>query len=264
MERVLLNQQLVMQNNASKKQYFVVDQTIKSIKLPAGINADILFRVLPSNPDFTIDIDRDSDLTISFLAKDIPAQYNITLNIKGNSKIEAYFADFSSEKVHFSFVGNLLESDSTLNWHLSSLAASKDNKTFDISVNHIAPRTYARMDNYGVCKDEAKLVFSGISSINNGSRRSKTHQNSKIMVFDSLSDGIAKPILKIDENDIEASHAAVVGKINDEHLFYLTSRGLTEADAKQLITFGYLKPIMNGFIEDEIKGEISNLIERRM
>ncbi len=264
MERVLLNQQLAIQNNAFEKQYFVVDQAIKSIKLPAGINADILFRVLPSNPDLTIDVDRDSDLTISFLAKDILAQYNITLNIKGNSKIEAYFADFSSEKVHFSFVGNLLESDSTLNWHLSSLAASKDNKTFDISVNHIAPRTYARMDNYGVCKDEAKLVFSGTSSINNGSRRSKTHQNSKIMVFDTLSDGIAKPILKIDENDIEASHAAVVGKINDEHLFYLTSRGLTEADAKQLITFGYLKPIMNGFIEDEIKGEISNLIERRM
>ena len=84
------------------------------------------------------------------------------------------------------------------------------------------------------------------------------------MVFDALSNGIAKPILKIDENDIEASHAAVVGKINDEHLFYLTSRGLTEADAKQLITFGYLKPIMNGFIEDEIKEEISTLIERRM
>ena len=166
--------------------------------------------------------------------------------------------------MHFSFIGNLLESDSTLNWHLSSLAASQDNKTFDISVNHIAPRTYARMDNYGVCKDAAKLVFSGISTINNGSRRSKTHQNSKIMVFDSLSDGIAKPILKIDENDIEASHAAVVGKINDEHLFYLTSRGLTEADAKQLITFGYLKPIMNGFMEEEIKGEISDLIERRM
>ena len=264
MERVLLNRQFLIKNNASDKQYFVVDQAIKSIKLPAGLNADILFTVLPTDNDLTIDVDRDSELTISFLAKDIPSQYQITLNIKGNSKIEAYFADFSSEKVHFSFIGNLLESDSTLNWHLSSLAASQDNKTFDISVNHIAPRTYARMDNYGVCKDAAKLVFSGISTINNGSRRSKTHQNSKIMVFDSLSDGIAKPILKIDENDIEASHAAVVGKINDEHLFYLTSRGLTEADAKQLITFGYLKPIMNGFMEEEIKGVISDLIERRM
>ncbi len=264
MERVLLNQQLEIKNVASDKQYFVVDQGVGSIKLPVGLNADILFPVLPINPNITIDVEKDSILTISFLAKDIPAEYKITINVKGNSKIETFFADFSSKKLRFSFVGNLLESDSTLNWHLSSLAASNDNKTFDISVNHIAPRTYARMDNYGVCKDNGKLVFSGLSAIYNGSRSSKTHQNSKIMVFDSLSNGIAKPILKIDENDIEASHAAVVGKINDEHLFYLTSRGLTESEAKQLITFGYLKPIMNGFIEEDIKGEISSLIERRM
>ena len=264
MERVLLNQKLVIENTALNKQYFVVDQAIKSIKLPAGINADILFETLPENEDFLIDVDRDSEVTISFLAKIVPAQYKITVNVKGNSKVEAYFADFSSKKVHFAFIGNLLENDATMNWHLSSLAASQDNKTFDISVNHIAPKTYARMDNYGVCKDDGKLVFSGVSTINNGSKGSKTHQNSKIMVFDALSNGIAKPVLKIDENDIEASHAAVVGKINDEHLFYLTSRGLTEAEAKELITFGYLKPIMNGFIEDDIKEEISSLIERRM
>ena len=264
MERLLLNQQLSINNNAFNKQYFVVDQANSNIKLPAGINADVLFKSLPDNSEFIIDVDRDSEVTISFLAKAIPEQYKVIVNVKRNSKVEAYFADFSTQKVHFSFVGNLLEDGATLNWHLSSLSASKDNKTFDISVNHIAPKTYARMDNYGVCKDDGKLVFSGVSSIFNGSKGSKTHQNSKIMVFDALSDGIAKPILKIDENDIEASHAAVVGKINDEHLFYLTSRGLNESQAKELITFGYLKPIMNGFTEEEIKEEISSLIERRM
>ena len=53
------------------------------------------------------------------------------------------------------------------------------------------------------------------------------------MVFDNECVAIAKPILKIDENDIEANHAAVVGKINDEHLFYLTSRGISETEAKE-------------------------------
>ena len=84
------------------------------------------------------------------------------------------------------------------------------------------------------------------------------------MVFDKASNAIAKPILKIDENDIEASHAAVVGKINDEHLFYLTSRGVDEMAAKQLITYGYLKPILNGFKEEQIREHISSLIEGRM
>ena len=108
------------------------------------------------------------------------------------------------------------------------------------------------------------IVFSGVSYIKNGAKSSKTRQNAKIMVFDDLSKAIAKPILRIDDNEIEASHGASVGKINDEHLFYLTSRGLTEEVAKELITLGYLKPILNGFEEDEIKEEISSLIERRM
>ena len=264
MERVSYNPQLNTQKVSFEKQYFVVDEATDKISLPASINADILFKSLPVNPNFEIDVERDSKVTISFLVKEVPSTYKITVNVKGNSKVEAYFADFSSKKVNLSFIGNLLENDAIMNWHLSSLSASQDNKTFDISVNHIAPKTYARMDNYGVCKDDGKLVFSGISSILKGSKGSKTHQNSKIMVFDALSNGVAKPILKIDENDIEASHAAVVGKINDEHLFYLTSRGLTEAQAKELITFGYLKPIMNGFTEEEIKEEISSLIEGRM
>ena len=84
------------------------------------------------------------------------------------------------------------------------------------------------------------------------------------MVFDKDNKAIAKPILKIDENEVEANHAAVVGKINDEHLFYLTSRGLSETEAKELITLGYLKPILLGFKEEETKNHISSLIEGRM
>ena len=120
------------------------------------------------------------------------------------------------------------------------------------------------MDNYGVVRDDGKLVFSGIGKIANGQHGSKAHQNAKIMVFDKNSIGVAKPILKIDENDIEASHAAIVGKINDEHIFYLTSRGLSEDDAKRLITFGYLKPIIKGFEDEELKEQITNLIEGKM
>ena len=120
------------------------------------------------------------------------------------------------------------------------------------------------MDNYGVTRDDGKLTFSGVCHILKGSSGSKAHQNAKVMVFDSLSNGVAKPILKIDENDIEASHAAIVGKINDEHIFYLTSRGLSEEEAKRIITLGYLKPILKGFDDEDVKESIEKMIEGNM
>lgn len=264
MDRVLLDKSSLIKSGVLETQCFIVDENINKIDIPENSKTNILFLSLPREKNFIINVFKNSESTISFLAKTNIDGYKITINLYENSKVEGYLADFSTEKETFNFTANLLERNATMNWHLASLTAESDNKHFDISVNHNSSSTFARMDNYGVCKDEGKLVFSGISTIFNGSKGSKTHQNSKIMVFDKLSNGIAKPILKIDENDIEASHAAVVGKINDEHLFYLVSRGLTENAAKELITFGYLKPIMNGFIDEEIKGEISTLIEKRM
>ena len=264
MDRVLLTDSSLIKANVSDIQYFIVDENLDSVEIPEGSTTDVLFLTLPKNNNFVINVNKNCISTISFLAKTNIDGYIITINVHENSRVEGYLADFSKEKEKFNFVANLLERNAVMNWHLASLTAGSDNKSFDISVNHNSPSTFAKMDNYGVCKDDGKLVFSGISTIFNGSKGSKTHQNSKIMVFDKLSNGIAKPILKIDENDIEASHAAVVGKINDEHLFYLTSRGLTESAAKELITFGYLKPIMNGFVDEEIKKEISSLIEERM
>lgn len=132
-----------------------------------------------------------------------------------------------------------------------------------MNIYHNHPETFGRIDNYGVCKDQSKLTFSGISHILKGSHKSKSHQNAKIVVFDSECVAKAKPILKIDENDIEASHAASVGKVSDEHIFYLTSRGLNKEEAKMLITLGYLKPILKGF-DKSIQEDINTLIERRL
>ena len=105
------------------------------------------------------------------------------------------------------------------------------------------PSTYF-MDNYGVAKDEAHLVIDGIGTITNGQNGSASHQTNKIIVFDPKCYASANPFLYIDEYDVQASHAAGVGKMDEEHLYYLQSRGLTKRQAMQLITYGYLMPVV--------------------
>ena len=227
-------------------------------------NVSLLIANLKDDCELSIEVKDNSNLKFSVLAKESLKQCKITANVGYMSQINGYFADFIPGQCHGEVTINLNKPYSTCDWHLASLTEKQDKKLFDVNVYHNAINTYAQMDNYGVCRDQGKLTFSGICHIIKGSRGSKAHQNAKIMVFDETSNGIAKPILKIDENDIEASHAAIVGKINDEHIFYLTSRGLTEEEAKRLITFGYLKPIIAGFEDDEIKEEIANLIEGKM
>lgn len=224
-------------------------------------HVDVSVINLTSDKHLHINIEDNSYVNVAILDYKETKQCKITANVGYKSTFSGYFADFITGHVKAEVIVNLNKEYATCDWHLASLSMNQDNKEFDVSVYHNAINTYAQMDNYGVCRDNGRLVFSGICQIVKGSHGSKAHQNAKIMVFDELSNGVAKPILKIDENDIEASHAAVVGKINDEHIFYLTSRGLTEDEAKRIITLGYLKPILKGFTDDEIKYQIEELIE---
>ena len=261
MERIRINQA----NNRLTSGEYIIDSFVDLlIETESNATVDILVKNLSDKSSLKMIISENSHVNLSVLAEAKVDSSKMDITVKKDGYLEVYFADFSKEVINLNCTIDLKNEGATAYFKLASLAANKDLKNIDVSIKHLSPRTYGRVDNYGVCKDEAKMMFLGTSHILKDSIKSKTQQNAKIMVFDEASNAIAKPILKIDENDIEASHAAVVGKINDEHLFYLTSCGISETEAKELITFGYLKPILLGFKEEQVKEHISSLIEGRM
>ena len=252
----------------SSSKYFLLDLKDKSgkveISIKEGSDFDFLLINYEKVEEIHFDVPANVTINVASLMHFDKKEVKITADVAQNGVFTGYFADFITSDCKADITVNLNGEGAICRWHLASLTEKKQHKEFAVNIYHNALNTYSKMDNYGVVRDDAKLVFAGISQIRNGMHGSKAHQNAKIMVFDKLSNGVAKPILKIDENDVEASHAAVVGKINDEHIFYLTSRGLSEDEAKRLITFGYLKPIIKGFEDDEYKEEIINLIEGKM
>lgn len=192
---------------------------------------------------------------------DIENSVNINANVSENSSITVYFADFSRNEHHNNILINLNGKGANALCHVASLTRENDRKVFNTSIYHNSIETNGNSINYGVCKGNGRLSFEGVSKIVKGASRSKTNQAAKIIVFDKDSISIARPILKIDENDVVASHSATVGQVNENELFYLTSRGLSDVLARELITIGYLKPITNGFKDEEIIELIMKNIE---
>ncbi|NLC64279.1 MAG: hypothetical protein GX753_01250 [Erysipelothrix sp.] len=78
------------------------------------------------------------------------------------------------------------------------------------------------------------------------------------------SNAIVFPKLLIDENDVAASHAASVGRPNEEHIYYLQSRGLSKKDAMRLLLKGYLLPITEGIQDLKIKEALIEEIEMKV
>lgn len=256
-------------NSIIKSGEYVVDGLMLSnqkvtIEIEVNSTCDILLNNIKDILELNIVINQDSRVNLSFLSEEEMKESNININVKRNAALIGYFADLSVNTLNLHCKVNLLEEGAECTYKVATLVADNDRKFIDVSIDHLSPRTYGKFDCFGICKDNGKVTVAGTSHVFKGSVKSNAQQNCKIMVFDENSDATAKPVLKIDENDLMASHGAVVGKINDEHLFYLTSRGLSEEAAKELITWGYLRPILAGFIEEDMKNHISSLIERRM
>ncbi len=255
MKEIVLNQDLEYRCSSSEKEL--------TFNVASNSDVSLLLSDIEEMELLNFEVSDNATLHLAIFAQKFLKNVKITANIGENSKIIVYFADFTVERNHLDASINLNKDNARAEWHLASLSTQKDDKEIAVNIYHNSPNTHGRIDNYGVCKENSKLIFAGISHIIKGCHQSTSHQNAKIVVFDDDCKAIARPILKIDENDIEASHAAVVGKVNDEHIFYLTSRGLSVEDAKLLITLGYLKPILKGFNE-QVREQINSLIEGRL
>lgn len=181
-----------------------------------------------------------------------------------DSKAHFNYGELSNSEVRANYHVNLLEEGSDAQIQLGAISEGSNKKYFDVELYHFAHHTNGLMNNYGVCKDNATLVFNGVGNITKGAYQSQTHQNSKILVFDEKSIGKTNPYLYIDENDVMASHAASVGKMDEDQLYYLQSRGLDLDQSKKLITFGYLMPIVKGIENESLKASIYELIEKKV
>jgi len=213
--------------------------------------------------DLNIELSEGSKLFLKLANFAENSDIKINGKIGKFAEISVVFADFAKNSTKVTSQINLVEEGAKCEWHLATLSNKNDNKIFDVSFKHVVGKTTSIMDNYGVARDESKIIFSGTSHITEGAKGSNAKQNAKIIVFDKNAQGTASPILKIDENEVQASHGAVVGQLNSDHMFYLMSRGLTYDDARMIITLGYLKPVSDKFSE-ATQSLIENAIKEAM
>lgn len=133
-----------------------------------------------------------------------------------------------------------------------------------IKALHQAKKSKAFVNCNAIVLNNAKLHLEIAGKIEKGYSGSETHQMSRIMNLGENAKGIVYPMLLIDENDVAASHAASVGQPNEEHIYYLQSRGLTRLESLKLITTGYLMPIVEGIDDASIKESLRDEIMKKV
>ena len=133
-----------------------------------------------------------------------------------------------------------------------------------LKADHQAKASYAMLSCNAIVMNKGRLHLEVTGLIAKGMGGSKTHQMSRILNLGEDVHGVVYPMLLIDENDVEASHAASVGQPDEEQVYYLQSRGLNREQALKLIVIGYLIPILQDIEDDAIREGLEKEMEKKV
>jgi Fe-S cluster assembly protein SufD len=105
----------------------------------------------------------------------------------------------------------------------------------------------------GALRDESRAVYSGWVHVRPGAQKTNAMQTSRNMVLSESAKADAIPNLEIEANDVRCGHAASVGPVEEETLFYLQSRGIPRDEAERLVVTGFFQEVLDRVTLDEVR-----------
>ena len=120
-------------------------------------------------------------------------------------------------------------------------------------IDHLAPNTSSREIFKGVLDDQSRAVFQGRIVVHKDAQKTDGHQLCKTLLLSSGAEIDAKPELEIYADDVKCSHGATTGQIDETALFYLRSRGIPEALARNLLVQSFLGEALEEILDEKLR-----------
>lgn len=129
------------------------------------------------------------------------------------------------------------------------------------SSKHIAPNTSCNTFIRAVINDKSVFDYQGKIIIGKKAVQTTAYLHDDVLVAGQGTKRNSQPVLEIDNNNVKASHGSTTGRIDEEQLYYLTSRGVKELEAKEIIKEGYLGQLVVKIKDEKIREKVLNKLK---
>ncbi len=243
-----------------------------AVHLERGAKAEI--RAIATDEDGTLVddawdffLEEASSLTFSSLsvyAENSMARTRRRAHVGAEAVLALHTGALGQENAHQENVITLVGKEAQASVRGVVFSAENQETVMKTAMVHEAPATESLIEHYGVAADKSFLAFESASRIDKGMKKSSARQKNRGVVLGRNARLDANPLLYIDEYDVEAAHGAAIGRIDEEELYYLMSRGLTEREAQMLIIRGFLTPLARIEKEEGIEEAVRTLVKERI
>lgn len=129
---------------------------------------------------------------------------------------------------------------------------------------HVGRKTKSEIHVSGALLDESEKTFRGTIDFVRGAKQATGHESEYNLLFSPKVRNRTAPLILCAEEDVEGQHAASTGKIDEDRLFYLMSRGLSELDAKKLMIEAQFRPVTDRIPDETLRNAIMEFVKVRL
>ncbi len=141
-----------------------------------------------------------------------------------------------------------------------------DRQHFDLHTlqEHRAAHTSSDLLYKNAVKDQARSIFSGMIRVHPGAQKTNAFQANRNLILSAGAKADSIPNLEIMANDLRCTHGSATSRLNEEHLFYLMSRGLRRVDAVRMVVEGFFAELFDRLPLPEVRQRLRQDVDRKM
>ncbi len=143
-------------------------------------------------------------------------------------------------------------------------AIGKEHVAHHTTIIHEASNCSSREEYRGLVDDSAHAVFDGIIKVERGTTNTAAHQQNHNLLLSENATINTKPHLEIDSDDLSASHGATVGALDPNQLFFLRARGIDESRARAILTYSFVRSILDRIGSEPIRALLAKRLLTRL
>jgi len=129
---------------------------------------------------------------------------------------------------------------------------------------HLAEQTTSDLHIRSVLKDRAHSVYQGMIQVSPGAQRTDAYQANRNLLLSPTARADSIPGLEILANDVRCTHGATVGTVDEEQMYYLTTRGLPRNDAQRLVVEGFFAPVLDRIPLESVREQLDGVIQAKI
>ncbi|MBQ4402984.1 MAG: SufD family Fe-S cluster assembly protein [Selenomonadaceae bacterium] len=188
----------------------------------------------------------------------------IKISVGENARVEFISADLGRGNYSADVEIDLRGDDSAADLDAVYFGDGTRKLDFNYVIRQHGRRTKATMNVRGALTEHSDKIFRGTLDFQRGAKGSTGCELEEVIILSSGTRNRSVPLMLAAEDEVDGHHAVSIGRLDEEKIFYLMSRGLDKSEAERLIVEAAFNPVIEKITDENLRGELLENLQRRL